>query len=149
MARSRRDPLSPIPPSKNPFQFWMFVAFAVAGTADFFTGFLYALHAPLPLYAARSWDLMALIGGVVGVVVPWMKDRVSGLLLERLALASVGMATVIYVFMGGFYIFSRDGVTGIPFASILAVGSGIAALWRARQVTRELEMIQHALREGL
>jgi hypothetical protein len=131
-----RDPLAAIPPSRHPFQFWSLVA-CVAGGAGNLYGSSGLLSALLPRYAVVTWALVMMVGGMIAIVGSWWRDRVTGLLMERIALTAIASTSLVY---GGsvIYLFGER----VVLAGAITVGVSIASAWRVVHVNRELKVLR-------
>lgn len=131
-----RDPLSAIPPSRHPFQFWSLAA-CIAGGLGNLHGSSGLLSSLLPRYAVVTWAVIMVLAGVIALVGAWWRDRVTGLLMERVALTAIASACLVY---GGsvLYLFGD----GVALAGSIALGVSIAASWRVIHVNRELKALR-------
>lgn len=132
-----RDPLSGIPPSRHPFQFWVLVAISISGVANLIGTENTVIADLLPVLFLKVWAATMLVGGLGAMVAAFWHDRVTGLLLERACLSAVSLVLTVY---GGavFYLVRLEG----SVAATLAVALGVAAAWRCVHVTRELRIVR-------
>lgn len=132
-----RDLLTGVPPSRHPFQFWLFGAAVLNGLF-----ILLAIGEPpsmvslLPGYALSIWGIVLLVVGTLGLIAGFWKDRITGLLLERIALAGLSGAMFIYASA----IFAVTGKAGVAAATFM-VSVGLAGIWRISHVGRELKIL--------
>lgn len=132
-----RDPLTGVPPSRHPFQFWALAACALAGFATAFDfGQPGTLVELMPDYMVTLWGWTCMIGGVLGLVSSFWRDRITGLLLERIALTAIGGVMLIY----GAVLYFVAGDKGYV-ASSFCIGIGIASAWRIVHINRELKVL--------
>lgn len=131
-----KDPLSAIPPSRHPFQFWAMLACAVTGAGN-----LVDSQSPvndlLPPFSVALWALMMLLGGSMAMVGAFAKDRLLGLLMERFALGAIALAAGVYG-VAILYVAQREALT----AGALTTGISIASLWRLVHLRRELKILK-------
>lgn len=132
-----RDPLSAIPPSRHPFQFWMMAALALAGGGNLFRESQSAINELLPPMMIKVWAATMLIGGVLAIVAAFWHDRITGLLLERIALSSVAFSCIIY----GTAVYTVVGWAAFVPGSLIT-GTALACIWRIAHVTRELKVLR-------
>lgn len=132
-----RDPLTGVPPSRHPLQIWILAACVLNGV--FITlnvGEPPALAALLPEYALTFWGVLLLVVGVLGIAAAFWRDRITGLLVERIALAGLAGGTVVYAIAAvGF-----AGTGGMAVATFL-LSVTIAARWRIRHIKKELQTL--------
>ena len=132
-----RDPLTGVPASRHPFQFWALAASMFAGLSTVLQiGEPGTLVALLPKHTVIAWGATVMVGGALGVVASWWKDRITGLLLERIALAGIGGGTFIY---GGVLIYVASSAA--TTAALYCLATAIASAWRIRHVNRELGVL--------
>lgn len=136
-------PWSEIPsPSKHPFQLWVMWALAVSGIGTLIT-VVGGIATPesiavlLPLWARVAWAALVAITGPLALVAAYWHDRVTGLLLERAALAGICGAAIAYG-LGIVYVAHWKGI----IAGGLLVGIGVAAWRRAAHVTVQLQVLR-------
>lgn len=138
MGLPRRDPLGPLPPSRHPFQFWALLACVLSGFAHV-AGF--ADHDSaiflLPTWAVYVWSMSLMAGGLLALVAGWWRDRVTGLLLERVGLAAIAGVTPVYATV----LFTAFGMTAIV-PGTLSYAISIAAVWRVIHIHRELVILK-------
>lgn len=134
-----KDPLSAIPPSRHPFQFWVLFALFVSGAANFFTPGSVVLREGLDPFFHKLWAVTLMISTLLGLISAFLSDRISGLLVERIALLTMGLSCPAYAIVVGI----QMGVQ-FAFVSIVIMFSiGIAGVWRAVHVSRELRILRH------
>lgn len=132
-----RDPLTGVPPSRHPFQFWALTACMLGGlNAMFGRGAPGSLSEILPGYAVAVWAGTLFVGGALGIAAGWWRDRITGLLLERVALGAIGGITLIY----GIVVYKIAGTPG-SFISLFMLSMTAASIWRIRHVNRELGVL--------
>lgn len=90
----------------------------------------------MPDYMVLLWGWTAMIGGILGLTAGWWKDRITGLLLERLALGAIGSITALY----GCVLWAVAGSTA-TVAATFCVSIGIASGWRIVHINRELRVL--------
>ena len=98
----------------------------------------------MPEYMVALWGWTAMLGGTLGLLGSFWRDRITGLLLERVALAGVAGASIVY---GSVLLYVARG-TGVVAASFL-IGISIASIWRIRHVNRELRILTRWIGEHL
>lgn len=135
-----KDPLRSIPPSRHPFQFWAMIACAASGLGNMITGSTSIVYDLLPAYSVKIWGTSLFISGVLALISAFLSDRITGLLLERIALSGVLFATLIY----GVVVLYLAG-TGALIPGFLSIGISVAAGWRIVHATREIYIIQNML----
>lgn len=133
-----RDPLTAIPPSRHPFQFWVMFAMVLSGAGNLFAPGSEVLQQGLDPFFHKVWALTALLGGLLALGGAFWLDRVTGLLVERIGLTTIGLSCPIYSLV----VYEAVGAQGIVSVALTA-SVGLASIWRALHVTREL----HRLRE--
>lgn len=132
-----RDPLSGIPPSRHPFQFWVLVALTISGASNLFGTNTSVIATLLPVLFLKVWAATMLVGGLGAMIAAFWHDRVTGLLLERACLSAV--ALVLFVYGGAIWYLA--GNKGIVPAS-LALALGVASGWRCLHITREIRIVR-------
>lgn len=129
-----RDPLTEIPPSKHPFQFWMMAACMMSGFSNMVR---YnkdsAFNDLLPPWSVFGWGFILFVSGSLAITAAWWRDRVTGLLLERLALSALAAACTIYAIAVALLV-GGDASQTIAFTA----SAGIASAWRVRHLNHEL-----------
>lgn len=136
----RYDPLSAVPPSKHPYQFWAMAACVMGGFGVLVGARPGSLEALLPQWAVYLWAVILLGGGSMAIFSAWWHDRTIGMLVERIAHFSIGLGTFVYGI-------GLIAVFGIDRFSPLAFGISLAAMWRVRHVTRELTKLRQFMAE--
>lgn len=132
-----RDPLTGIPASRHPFQFWMLTAAVFAGTSALLTEAAPAtLESLIPQWTVYVWSFLLITGGALGLPAGFWKDRLTGLLLERIALASLAAACFVYAIV----LLAVAGGPGTT-AAVFQMTVSIAAIWRIVHVNRELRLL--------
>lgn len=135
-----KDPLTAIPPSRHPFQFWVLFALAISGAGNFFTPGSEVLQQGLDPLSHKVWAATLMVSGVLGLIAAWWRDRITGLIMERIALVSVGLACPVYGVVVAEA--TKNGWESVLIPTAMTCSIGIAALWRAVHVTRELGLIR-------
>lgn len=131
-----RDPLAAIPPSRHPFQFWVMFGLILSGASNFFIPGSEVLRQGLDPFSHKVWAGTLMIGAIVTLISAWWKDRITGLLLERIGLVSIGISCPVYAAI------VLTQVPGIATSAIVMATVGIASIWRAVHVTRELRVLR-------
>lgn len=132
-----RDPLNAIPASRHPFQFWALAACALSGFSTAFDfGQPGTLVDLMPESMVLLWGWVNMFGGLLGLAASFTKDRILGLLMERIALAAVGGVMLIY----GVALYFIAGEKAYVAASF-CIGIGIASAWRMVHIRRELAIL--------
>lgn len=134
-----RDPLTGIPPSRHPFQMWMFLASVFSGAQALIRNDAApaTLEGLIPTWTVLVWAALLVVAGAVGVPAGFWKDRITGLLMERIALAALCAAVVVY----GLVLIDVAGKPG-TVSACFQMSVGIAAVWRIRHVNRELKILK-------
>lgn len=132
-----RDPLSAIPPSRHPFQVWLMFALVISGASNLFTPG--AVTSQVDPFFHKIWACTLLVGGLATLVGTFWRDRVTGLLLERLGLGTVGMSSSVFSILAVEQLGLAQGVVGWT----LTASVGAAAFWRVVHVNRELAALGH------
>lgn len=140
-----RDPLTGVPPSRHPFQFFALAACIIAGASSVFDlsrpGTMEEL---LPEYAVALWGCVMMVGGALGITAGWWIDRIMGLLIERVALGAIAGVTGIYALV---LVALNPGISGVPAAFLTSIC--IASIWRIRHVNRELQTLSEWIERNL
>lgn len=125
--------------SRHPFQLWVMFACALAGASQLLGvgGQSNSINELLAQSVVLLWAAMMLISTILVLLGSFARDRVYGLLLEKLGLAGLGLTLGIY---GAAVAFKFPG-TGI-ITALLCVGVGVAAAFRIRDVNKELRRIK-------
>jgi len=131
-----RDPLSAIPPSRHPFQFWVIFALSLSGATNFFASGSEVMELVNPFFH-KVWASTLMIGGALALVGAYWRDRVTGLLLERIALTAIGISCPTYASVFILQVGISAGVGGV-----LTLLVGVASLWRVVHVNRELRIMR-------
>lgn len=140
-----RDPLTGVPPSRHPFQFWALAACVLSGLqVGFGIGRPTTLEEILPDYMVALWGWTLMIGGFLGLVAGWWRDRITGLLLERIALTTIALITLIY----GVVVAKQAGGPAVVTSSFL-ISISVSAGWRIVHVNRELRTLQRWIEQNL
>lgn len=79
----------------------------------------------VPDWLAVAWYLVLTVGGLLGLVGSYLPNVILGVLMVRAALIPLGAVAYAVGFLLG-------------WAGVAAVGFGLAAHWRAWQITRHL-----------
>lgn len=133
-----RDPLTGVPASRHPFQFWFFGASALSGTfATLSFGQPTTMVTLLPNGYVTVWGATLFVVGVLGMVAAFWRDRLTGLLMERIALAGLSGLMFVYATI----LIARAWGPGSASATFLA-SVGLAAAWRIHHVSRELRILE-------
>lgn len=136
------DLLRPIPASRHPFQFFTMFALGLSGASIAFSGSTPASLRPLPAWATETWGITMLIGGLLALVSAFWLDRITGLLIERIALGAIGGACAVYALAFALYYEDRNGFLNIfQFFAIT-----VACTWRIRHIQNELHTLTRWLR---
>lgn len=137
------DPLTPVPPARHPFQFWAMVGASFAGIA-YMVGWAdsSAWSVLTPDWAIKGMGLLLWATGSTALIGAWWPDRISGLLLERIALASLSAGCVLHAGVLAY-------MTGLTYtmAVTFTFSVGIAAGWRVVHVNRELGTLKRWIAE--
>lgn len=137
-----RDPLTGVPASRHPFQFFALAACAISGFSTVFDlGQPQTLTALMPSFMVILWGWTLMMGSGLGIIASWWRDRITGLLLERIALGALGSSTAIY----GLVLMSQSGKPGFV-ASMLCLSISVASFWRIIHVNRELKTLKKWIR---
>lgn len=140
-----RDPLTGVPPSRHPFQFWVLAACVLSGIQIMIgSGRPTTMEAVLPDYMVVIWGITLLISGGLGIVAGWWPDRITGLLLERIALGTLCGVSAIY----GVVVASQAGGPAVVTSSF-QISVSVAAGWRIVHVNRELRTLQRWIERNL
>lgn len=132
-----RDPLTGVPPSRHPFQFWVLLACALNGAVvAFHVGPPRTLEDLLPTYAVTTWGWMLMLCGLIGLAAIWWRDRITGLLMERIALGGIAGITAVY----STAIVLVAGAPGYVSATFL-FSISLAGVWRIVHINRELKVL--------
>ena len=132
-----RDPLTAIPPSRHPFQFWAMVALAAGGIGNLIDP-ASVINELADGYVARAWAALMALSGFLSIIAAFWSDRVTGLLMERISLTAAAGVLAIYAI--GVSVVA--GINNATLATVLSSSLAIACLWRALHVTRELKVIK-------
>ena len=135
-----RDPLGAIPPSRHPFQFWMMFALVLGGLGNLLTPGSEVLQQGLDPFFHKLWAIVMISGGAIAIVAAWWRDRITGLLLERIALISVGLMAPVY---SGALVLSTTDFEAASLTAAFTTSAGLASLWRAAHVSRELKKLRY------
>lgn len=142
---SGHDLLTTVPPSRHPFQFWALTACVISGAGSAFDfGQPRTLAEIMPSYMIVLWGWTIMISGLVGLIASWWPDRISGLLLERIALGGIGGSCAIY----GALLYKIAGGPGF-FAATFCMSIALASAWRIMHVNRELHVLQRWIERNL
>lgn len=139
-----RDPLTGIPPSRHPFQIWLLAAAVFSGAQTLIQGDRApaTLEQLIPSWSIYTWAALLLVAGVLGIPAGWWRDRITGLLMERIALASLAVSTLVYASI----LLSVAGKPG-TVSACFQLSVGIACVWRILHVGRELRGLKRRLIE--
>ena len=137
-----KDPLTAIPPSRHPFQFWVMVALCLNGVQNFIAAGSPALAAMVDPFYHKVWALTLALGCATALVGAFWRDRITGLLMERIGLVAIGVATPTYAVA---FLVQAGPAMSVP--ATIASSAGIAALWRVVHVNRELKVLKGFLRK--
>jgi hypothetical protein len=125
MGARRKDVLVPL--ANHPLAVYMLGLCALSGTV----GLLSATPASgMPAWVSWLWDGLLVVGGGVGLAGAAWRDAVTGLLIERSAMLPLGTGAYLYAIPVGYS-------TGL-LAAVAVVAFGVAAHWRAVQITRQI-----------
>lgn len=132
-----KDPLGAIPPSRHPFQFWVLSALAFNGLTNFFAAGSEAVASTVDPFFHKVWALTLFVGTMCALIGAFWRDRVMGLLLERVGLVTMGVSTPVYGIAYAFQV----GPSAIGPA-IIMLSIGVASFWRVVHVNRELRILR-------
>lgn len=90
----------------------------------------------MPRFMVDVWGWNLMLGGLLGLIAPWWRDRITGLLLERVALLCLGGITAVYA-VALYVIWGSQAVMSIPLTGSITV----ASLWRVVHINRELKVL--------
>jgi hypothetical protein len=156
-----RDPLGALPPSRHPFQVLLMLALVVLGLSSLLLNPPGSVNALLPDFGRYLWAAVTFIGGGGTVVAAALRDRATGLLLERITLGLVAVGAPVY----GVAVLRLSAagrteasgllawllgenlpgwVNGIPACAVF-IGIGVAAVWRIVHAGRELHRLKDYL----
>lgn len=134
-----KDPLAAIPPSRHPFQFWVLFACALGGAGNLFAEGSQVLN-ELPLAFHEVWAITLMAASIAAIVAAWWPDRITGLLLERLGLLSIGLVCPAYALL---LVTFSEPPSAVAVSAALTASVGVAAIWRGGiHVTRELHILR-------
>lgn len=133
-----RDPLSAIPPSRHPFQFLVMLAMVLLGVTNLLTPGSEVLRDGLDPEIHKVWAGMVFLSGSLGLISAFWRDRITGLLMERLALAGLGVACPLYAVIVQIQRGYENASVGITITAFI----GLAAWWRRVHVNRELRVLR-------
>lgn len=94
------------------------------------------IRAVLPPVVAFIWALTLCVGSLVALVGVWWKERATGLIMEQLGLACVGVVCIIYFVVA---LVAVGWSTTIPMGIVL--GFGLSCLWRWRDLQRSINEV--------
>lgn len=133
-----QDPLRPVPPSRHPFQFLVMFALGLSGffvvLSDAPPG---SINSLLPHWAVNGWGTLMMIGGSLAIASSFWRDRITGLLLERIALMMIGGVCTVYA-AAVWIVYEGDNG---PLNTLLFLAVGLACGWRTRHIRRELKRL--------
>jgi hypothetical protein len=139
-----RDPLTGVPPSRHPFQFWALTACFLSGVASAIgPGKPGTMQELLPDYMVDLWGWTMMVGGLLGLIAGFWKDRITGLLMERLALLTIGGVTLVY----GVVVLAVGGL-GATTAGTFCLSMSVASFWRVVHVNRELRTLSRWIEQN-
>lgn len=129
--------------SRHPFQtFLLVVCLANGGPLVFGITTSRSVVSQTPEWAWRTWGVLLLIGGLMGLVgMFWPRLRITGLLIERTGLVFVGLAAL--VFSGVLAV--TVGLPDSGFAAGVTAAFGGAALWQAWRIAKALRRVRRTL----
>lgn len=84
------------------------------------------------------WGILMMFGGVTSMLASFWPDRITGLLLERIALFAVGGACWVYAACL-YAVYDVSSVGYLNLTTFLAIGA--ACFWRIRHVSGELKTL--------
>jgi hypothetical protein len=96
----------------------------------------------LPGWADFTWGMCLIVGGALGIASAWWQDRLTGLLVERVALLAIAGSAPLY----GIMLLALAGPIGITPAA-MTISAGIAAGWRVHHVNRQLKTLSRWIDE--
>lgn len=112
---------------------------ALSGLANLLTPGPEVLQEGLSPFMHKTWALLLFLSATIALVSSWWRDRVMGLLMERLGLTTMGLSSPLYAVVVIYQAGLGVGVLGIT----LTASVGAASLWRAIHVNRELKILRH------
>lgn len=131
------DPMAAVPPSRHPFQIWVLVACILSGiTTVGDWGRPGTLNEILPEYMMMLWGWVLLLAGGLGIAAAFWKDRITGLLIERIALGGLGGILVVYGVAARIV-----GGSSATVIMIMCASLGAASFWRIHHVHRDLRRL--------
>ena len=96
----------------------------------------------LPHWAVMFWAVLIMFTSSLCVWSNWIRDRVMGLLLERIGLYGLGGTCMVYG-VAIIWVFRQDGSS----ASMVILSIGVASFWRAKHVNNELRALKKFIEE--
>lgn len=96
-----------------------------------------SVSALIPVWAADAWGFIMFFGGVLSISSSFWQDRITGLLIERLALGAIGGTCAFYALALALVYGMTNGVLNIA----LFISISVACVWRIVHVRRELHLL--------
>lgn len=139
----RANELERIPNSRHPFEMWVLIGFFITGIGNL-TGLTEAgsVIELLHPWAATVWSLLVMFTTALCVAGSWTRDRVMGLLLEKIGMYGLAGTGLVYG-LAILWVFRSDGAS----AATIILSVSIAALHRARDIDIELEQVKRFIEE--
>lgn len=132
---------------RHPFEIYMLLLVVITSLPVFFGAAPEpgSIEAELPTWAVFGWQTILAVGSVTSLVGIFWRNRATGLILEQLGLAFVGVASVIYAAS----VWAAAGIpAGIPGGIILGFGMACLIRWRDIQKTIDAVAAEEKRRKG-
>ena len=126
MAR-RRQLTVLVPLEHNPLELWLLTVCLVSGVVGFVNG---PLDDGIPAWARLLWYVLLFAGGAVYFVGVCVRDVITSTLIVRAALIPVGFGAYLWAVPAA--------MLGGLLGGVLVAAFGVAAHWRAVQLTNYL-----------
>jgi len=114
------------------------IAMALSGASNFFLPGSEILQEGLDPLMHKVWALTLMLSSLLVMVAAFWRDRITGLLMERAGLFTLGTITPAYIIIVTTLLSFSSGAIGIALTGSI----GIASLWRVRHINKELKTLR-------
>jgi hypothetical protein len=135
-----RNRLTPL--DRHPLVIFLLALCVLSGVVNLATNPPTAPH--VPGWVNASWYILLILGGVAALVGAYLRDAITGVLVVRAGLLPLGAGAYAYALAVGYHGTAVD----LLGAAVVAI-FGLAAHWRAAQITLHVRAVRRAAQAGL
>jgi hypothetical protein len=117
-----------VPLDRHPLVVFLLALCVISGAANLATNPPTAPH--VPPWINGAWYALLVLAGITVLIGAFLRDAVTGVLVVRAGLLPLGTAAYAYALAIGYH-----GAPSDLLAAVVVAGFGVAAHWRAAQIT--------------